>query len=373
MPALDEILTQKISKLQENSRFREPVPTWRKGGVEIERNGKTYLSFSCNDYLGLSNHPEVKDAAKEAIALYGAGAGASRLVTGEHPLYGKLEKALAQYKDTEAACLFGSGYLANVGVIPALVGKGDVVIADKLVHACILDGIAISGAKLLRFKHNDIDDCKRLLQQRGDYRNCLVITETIFSMDGDCAPMAHLRSLCDEYDAWLMSDDAHGLYGKNDPVIEDVRIGTLSKVLGSMGGYVTGSAALIAYLKSAARPAIFATALPPASVAAALKALEIVQREPERAGLVLARAKQFTAILGLAEAQSTIVPLIIGEEGAALAMSKKLEQKGFLVTAIRPPTVPEGTSRLRFAFSCVHTEEMVRQLGDIIKHEISLP
>lgn len=368
MPALDATLQQKIAALEAKQRLRNPQTTARLAGARVLRAGQKYISFSCNDYLGLSHHPAVIAAAQHATERYGAGAGASRLITGGHPLYEALEATLCEYKQTEAACVFGSGYLANLGTITALVGRGDAVIADKLVHACILDAIQLSGAKLLRFAHNDAADCARLLEKhRDEFNNCLVVTETIFSMDGDIAPLAELRALCNAHDAWLMTDDAHGI-GFPAAAEADIQMGTLSKAVGAYGGYVCGSAMLIRYLKSAARSLMFTTGLPPATLAAADMALSIIMEEPERGAVAILRARQFARQMGLPAAKSPIVPLIIGEEGEALALAKRLELAGFLVTAIRPPTVPEGTSRLRFAFSSEHEEGDVTNLIKAIEN-----
>ena len=366
MPALDVFAQEKIAALEAQHRLRTPATTARSAAAAVLRNGRRLVSFSCNDYLGLSQHSAVIEAAQQAIAQYGAGAGASRLVTGNHPLYDALEAALATYKHTEAACVFGSGYLANIGVIPAVAGRGDMIIADKLVHACILDGIKLSGAKLLRFAHNDAADCARLLtQHRHQFKHCLVVTETVFSMDGDVAPLAELRRLCDQHDAWLMTDDAHGI-GTSD-TSADIIMGTMSKALGAYGGYVCGSQALVRYLKTTARSLIFTTALPPPTVAAALKALEILRKNPALVQKPLAHARRFTQELGLPLAQSPIVPLILGSEEAALSAAQKLEQAGFLVSAIRPPTVPENSARLRFSFSAMHEKRDVSDLINSVK------
>ncbi len=196
MPALDDSLQQKLQVLQAKQQKRTLKPTGRMAGVKVRRDGKELISFSCNDYLGLSHHPEVVAAAKAALDKYGAGAGASRLVTGNYPLYDELETALAAYKHTAAACVFGSGYLANIGAIPALVGKGDLIVADKLVHACMLDGARLSGATLMRFAHNNLEHCRMLLEAaRGEHHHCLILTETVFSMDGDRAPLEEIKAL----------------------------------------------------------------------------------------------------------------------------------------------------------------------------------
>jgi 8-amino-7-oxononanoate synthase len=369
MPALDEYLQQKISILDHKHLLRTLKTTQRECGVRVMRHGKELISFSCNDYLGLSHHPKVMDAAKAAVDANGAGAGASRLITGNTPLYDELESALADYKNTEAACVFGSGYLANLGAIPALVGKGDLIIADKLVHACMVDAARLSGATVMRFAHNNMEHARMLLEgNRGEHHHCLILSETIFSMDGDRAPLQILKRLASEFDAWLMVDDAHGTgWLKSEPV--DILMGTLSKGLGSYGGYVCGSKPLIDYLKTSARSLIFSTGLPPAALAAAIASLSILKEDPTLTAKPLENARLFTSLVGLPSAQSPIVPLVIGENDAALNASALLESKGFLVTAIRPPTVPENTARLRFAFSALHTLAQIEAVAAIIKEQ----
>ena len=212
MPALDDSLRQKISLLESKHQRRVLEPTESLGGAAVRRKGRELISFSGNDYLGLSQHPAVIAAGQKALGEYGAGAGASRLVTGNHPYYEELESALSSYKKTESACIFGSGYLANIGTITALVGKGDLIVADKLVHACMIDAARLSGATLIRFAHNNTAHCRMLLEaNRHEHHNCLLLTETVFSMDGDRAPLAELSALAKEFDGWLMADDAHGL------------------------------------------------------------------------------------------------------------------------------------------------------------------
>jgi 8-amino-7-oxononanoate synthase len=369
MPALDEYLQQKISILKHKHLLRTLKTTQRECGVHVQRDGKELISFSCNDYLGLSHHPKVMEAAKVAVDAHGAGAGASRLITGNMPLYDELESALAEYKGTEAACIFGSGYLANLGAIPALVGKGDLIIADKLVHACMVDAARLSGATVMRFAHNNMEHARMLLEgNRGEHHHCLILSETVFSMDGDRTPLQILKRLANEFDAWLMVDDAHGTgWLKNEPV--DILMGTLSKGLGSYGGYVCGSKPLIDYLKTSARSLIFSTGLPPAALAAAIASLAILKEDVALAAKPLENARLFTSLVGLPSAQSAIVPLIIGENDAALKASALLESKGFLVTAIRPPTVPENTARLRFAFSALHTHAQIEAVAAIIKEQ----
>lgn len=369
MPALNSLLQQKLQDLEKTQQKRAPMAVVRKPGGYVEVAGRQLLSFSCNDYLGLTHHLEVIAAAKEALVRYGAGAGASRLISGSHPFYEELESALSEHKKTEAACVFGSGYLANLGTIPALVGAGDLIVADKLSHACLLDAAKLSGAKLIRFAHNDMKHCKDLLEKyRADYRNCLLVTETIFSMDGDMAPLAELNALAAQYDSWLLTDDAHGLYvAAETPHQSHIQVGTLSKALASYGGYVCGSAQLIDMIKSSARSLIYSTALPPATLAASLAALRVVAAQPELAQTALASARYFAKQMGLSQAQSCIVPLIVGSSEQALNLSKALEENGFYVKAIRPPTVPENTARLRFTFSAYHTQDQIDALVAALK------
>lgn len=378
MPALDDILQEKLLALDARHQRRRLQATERLGGAQAKRGGKTLISFSDNDYLGLSRHPEVITAAHQALDKYGAGAGASRLVTGDFPLYDELETALAAYKNTPAACVFGSGYLATLGTVPAIVKPGDLILADKAIHACLYDAARLSGATLMRFAHNNAAHCRLLLEaNRAEYQNCLIITETVFSMDGDCAPLVELSALAAAFDAWLMTDDAHGLSITPSPLPNPppqggrglIQLGTLSKAAGSYGGYICGSATLIDYLKTTARTLIYSTALPPAAVAASIAALHIMQREPELCAKPLAHARRFTSLLELPEAQSAIVPVILKDNDKALAASKLLEERGFLVAAIRPPTVPEHTARLRFAFGAMHTQAQINAMTNIIREQ----
>ena len=376
MRSLDAFAEDKLAALDARSLRRRLKPTRRHDGALVERDGRRLISFSCNDYLGLSHHPAVRAAAAEAALNYGAGAAASRLVTGDHPLLADLERRLARLKGTEAACVFGSGYLANTGVIPTLVGPGDAIFVDALAHACIWAGAQLSGAKVVRFAHNDVSDLVRLLEaDRPLARRALVATDGVFSMDGDTAPLDALSDLCARHDAWLLSDDAHGVgvlaEGRGSGALfpdADIplQMGTLSKALGSYGGYVCGSQAVIDLLKTRARTLVYATGLPPASAAAALAALDIIEAEPALTAQPLAKARLFTRRLGLPDAESPIVPVVLGAAEASLAASAALEARGFLVVAIRPPTVPEGTARLRVAFSADHDDADVIRLADAI-------
>jgi 8-amino-7-oxononanoate synthase len=372
MSSLDQFARQKLGALDEAHLRRTLVPTGRHGELWVERNGRRLLSFSCNDYLGLSQHPALQAAAIAAIERHGIGAGASRLVTGDHPLYAELEQRLASLNGTQAACVFGSGYLANAGIAPALVGRGDLILLDELSHSSLWTGARLSRAEVMAFRHNDTGHAADLLtQHRARHQHALVVTEGVFSMDGDRAPLAELSSLARQTDAWLMVDDAHDLdFAKAGDVDVPLRIGTLSKAIGAYGGYLCASQAVIDLIRNRARTLIYSTGLPPAIVAAAIAALDLIEREPDRLTLPVAKAQAFTRAAGLPLAQSAIVPVVIGEASAAVAASKLLEAEGYLAVAIRPPTVPEGTARLRFSFSAVHPDAEIARVAAIVRTRI---
>ena len=367
MPALRDYAREQLALVAQRALTRRVVETERLGGTRVRRGGREYVSFSCNDYFGLTHDPKVIAAAREALERYGTGAAASRLVTGSHPVYAELERLLAEMKGTEAALVFSSGYLANVGVIPALIGKEDLVVADRLCHACMWDGARLSGATVMRFDHNDLDHCRGILEaHRTKFERCLILTETVFSMDGDRGPVGELSGLGRAYDAWLMTDDAHGL-GVCSPQTADVQMGTLSKAVGSCGGYVCGTAELIAWLANRSRSLMFSTGLPPASVASAVAALRIIRDDEELRAKPLENARRFTTALGRQPAASQIVPVIIGEPKRALDASAMLQEHGLLAVAIRPPSVPAGTARLRFAFSALHEAEPIERAAALLK------
>lgn len=361
MPALNDILSERLKKAKNKGLQRVLTTSTLEAGPYLTRDDRRYLNFSGNDYLGLRTHPAVLIAATLA-GEGGAGSGASRLVTGNHAGYARLESKLAFHKQAESALIFGSGYLANLGTIAALAGEGDLILADKLIHACMLDGAKLSGATLKRFAHNDPTHLAALLDEhRANYKNCLILTESIFSMDGDRAPLPELAKIAVAHDAWLMVDDAHGI-GFVENIKADIITGTLSKALGSYGGYVAGSRALIDYLTGHARSLIFSTALPPATLAAAEAALDILIAEPAFAERALGYARRITKNLGLPATQSPIVPILLGTPEAALAASQSLADAGIWASAIRPPTVPPGTSRLRITCSAAHEDAHIDQL-----------
>ncbi len=377
MQSLDAFAVAKLANLEARDLRRTLVATQRRNGVEVRRGDCTLTSFSCNDYLNLACDPRVREAAKAAIDRYGAGAGASRLVTGDHPLLGELERALAAFKGAEAACVFGSGYLANAGIVPSLVGEADLLLLDELSHACLWAGAKLSGARVMTFRHNDMRHLhEHLAACRSAHARCMIATDGVFSMDGDLAPVLELAALAREHDAWLLVDDAHGVgvvnggRGTTFDTHTPLQMGTLSKALGSYGGYVCASAAVIDFIKTRARTLIYSTGLPPASAAAALAALRIVRAEPERVARPLANARHFTALMGLPDAQSSIVPILVGEARRALSLSSALEEDGFLVSAIRPPTVPAGTARLRVAFTAEHSRECIEVLARALQKRL---
>jgi 8-amino-7-oxononanoate synthase len=381
MHSLDQFAQDKLDGLKRRHLQRALTDTVRGDGIWVERDGRKLLSFSCNDYLNLTQHPAVKRAAVAAIEDYGAGSGASRLVTGNHPLYAQLEARLARSKRTEAACVFGSGYLANTGIIPVLIGEDGLVLLDELSHACIYAGAQLSRGTVMTFRHNNVSHAHELLAtHRSGHDRTLIVTDGVFSMDGDLAPLEELLSLADAHDAWLMSDDAHGIgvlgggHGSgfigNTHMQIPLQMGTLSKATGSYGGYLCASAPVIEMMRNRARTLIYSTGLPPASVAAAIAALDVIEREPAYAALPVQKAKAFTRRAGLPEAQSPIVPVVMGDEETALAASRFLEDEGYLVIAIRPPTVPAGTARLRLTFTAQHPDDEIGRLADIVRDKL---
>ncbi len=378
---LDEFATAKLANLADAHLKRTIVDTDRVDGVHVDRNGRRLLSFSCNDYLNLTHHPEVKEAAIAAVRRYGVGSAASRLVTGNHPLLTELESRLARMKGTEAACVFGSGYLANAGIIPALTGRDDLVLLDELAHACLWSGGQLSKAQLVGFRHNDLDHLESLLRQhRAQRRNVLIGTDGVFSMDGDLAPLTELGALARRYDAWLLADDAHGIgvvgggrgstYAGGSHADVPLQMGTLSKAIGGYGGYLCASRPVIEFLHNRARTFVYSTGLPPATVAAAIAALDVIERDPDFAATPVRKAQAFTRRLGLPDAQSPIVPVVVGAADQALEASRLLEAEGFLVVAIRPPTVPEGTARLRFTFSAGHPDAEIERLATFMRERV---
>jgi 8-amino-7-oxononanoate synthase len=375
--SLDDFAARKLESLARRNLRRELSITDRFGPTRVRNDGDELISFACNDYLGLSHHEQVVSASLEATRRYGVGAGASRLISGNHPLYRQLERQLADIKGTQDAVVFGSGYLTNIGVVPVLAGPPDLILIDELCHSCLLTGAQLSRATVQAFRHNDLEHLASLLErQRGTHRRCLLLTDGVFSMEGDLAPLAELSQLAERHDAWLMSDDAHGLgvvgagrgstFAGPAPASVPLQMGTLSKAVGAYGGYLCASRAVTALIRNRARSLVFSTGLPPGTVAAASAALRIIATDPTLVETPLRRARLFTSTMRLAPAQSPIVPVVLESAERAVAESRRLRARGFMVPAIRPPTVPQGTSRLRIAFSAAHTETDVLRLAEAV-------
>ena len=422
MKPLENDIAERLAALQEQNLFRELRRVDSAQSQRIHIAGKSFLNFSSNDYLGLANHPAVKHAAIQALETFGAGSGASRLVCGSLAPFHELESALAKLKHTDAALAFSSGYAAAQGTIGALLDKGDVIILDKLVHACIVDAAKLSGAKIRVFGHNDLDDledklkwaAKRTGPSQGTAPRVLIVTESIFSMDGDAAPLREIVALKEKYGAWLMLDEAHatGVVGENGSgLVQELGLGgrveiqmaTLGKALGAAGGCICGSRPLVDFLVNRARSFIFSTAPTPATAAAATEAIRIVQSpegkklrqnlfeniaefgrqfplsQRERAGVreslsdgdvlsVHGMPRHSEATAGEVRAPGAILPIILGNEQNALAAAAKLREQNIFVPAIRYPTVARGAARLRLTFTAAHSRDDVFCLVDALKN-----
>ncbi|HHJ16567.1 MAG TPA: 8-amino-7-oxononanoate synthase [Gammaproteobacteria bacterium] len=346
--------------------------------VQLRIDGRDYLSFSSNDYLGLASHPRLVEALREGAERFGVGSGAAHLITGHSYAHQALEEDLAEFTGRPRALLFSTGYMANLGVVSALAGRGDHVFEDRLNHASLIDAAQLSGAKLVRYPHNDMPVLqKKLAQAKTGER--LIASDAVFSMDGDCAPVAGLAGLATQHDAWLLIDEAHGfgVLGRQGrgwlleqlPEVPDnvVLMATLGKGLGTFGAFVAGSEDLIETLIQQARTFIYTTAAPPALAWATRTALQLAREGDDLRENLRERVTQFrngAAALGLPlmASDTPIQPLLVGDSGAALVLSQALRERGILVTAIRPPTVPKGAARLRITFSARHTAEQVDRL-----------
>ncbi len=387
-------LKQRLDALREQNLFRELRRVDSAQSSRIQIDGKSFLNFSSNDYLGLANDPLLKDAAIEAVKKFGAGSGASRLICGSLAPHHELEETLAQFKKTEAALVFSTGYAAAVGTITALLGKDDIIVLDKLVHASIVDAARLSGAKLRVFAHNDLDDLEKILKwaanrvqspkskvQSFSRSRVLVVTESIFSMDGDFAPLKEIVALKEKYGAWLMVDEAHatGLIGKHgrgfaeDSGIADqieIQMGTLGKALGASGGYICGSRNLIDYLINRARTFIFSTAPVPAAAAAATAAICFCQSVAgeQRRTLLWGRVGELNSKLKIKTSKlSVIIPIIMGDEEKALRSAEELRREKIFVPAIRYPTVARNAARLRVTLTAAHEASDVEKLCCVLE------
>ncbi len=390
MNSFDEELNRRLDALRQQNLQRELRRVDSAQGTRIQIGGRTLLNFSSNDYLGLANDPLLKEAAIRAVEKFGAGSGASRLICGSLAPHHELEEALAHFKGAEAALCFSTGYATAIGTICALLGRDDVIVLDKLVHACIVDAARLSGAKIRVFAHNDLNALEKILRWSSTFRlpdstlkrelqppRTLIVTESIFSMDGDAAPLREIAVLKEKYGAWLMVDEAHatGLYGKNRRGMAEeygvsgqieIQMGTLGKAVGASGGYICGSRPLIDFLVNRARSFIFSTAPVPAAAAAATAGIRFIQ-SPEgetRRKLLWTRVGEFKSEIGnrKSEIPSAIIPVIVGDEAGALAASAVLREQGIFVPAIRYPTVARGKARLRVTLTATHTPDDISQL-----------
>lgn len=376
-------LERRLAALREQGLYRELRRVDSAPGPRVEIGGKTFLNFSSNDYLGLAGHPALKETAIKGVKKFGAGAGASRLICGSLAPFHELDEVLADFKRTEAALTFSTGYAAALGTITALMGKDDVIILDKLVHACIVDAAKLSGAKLRVFAHNDLNDLQDKLKWAAETsdsqhsRRKLVITESIFSMDGDAAPLREIVALKEKYGAWLMVDEAHatGVLGENGRGLADelgvssrieIQMGTLGKALGASGGFICGSRVLADYLVNRARSFIFSTAPVPAAAAAAIGGIKIAQSaegEVRRAQLRRLVEDFKSQVSNFKPATSgAIIPLILGDEARAVSAAAHLRERSIFVPAIRYPTVARGAARLRITLTAAHSEDDIATL-----------
>ncbi|AIF53595.1 8-amino-7-oxononanoate synthase [Pelosinus sp. UFO1] len=377
-----EFYEEYLKEVRAQALYREPVSIKHLDAVHIQVEGKNYLSLSSNNYLGLTHNPKVQKAALDAVLQHGTGSGGARLTTGSHPLHKSLERELAQFKGTEAALVFNTGYMANVGTISALVGKGDLIFSDELNHASIIDGCRLSKGQTVVYRHADMKDLAEKLRNSICPGKRLIVTDGVFSMDGDIAPLDKIVPLAEEYQAIVMVDDAHavGVLGRGGRGTVDyfglkgrvdVQVGTLSKSLASEGGYVAGSQMLIQYLVNKARSFIFSTALSPATVAAAASALKVLKATPQLVDKLLENAAGMRKALVAAGLKvdgglTPIIPILVGEAALAVAMNQELKEHGLLVSAIRPPTVSPGASRLRITVSAAHEKEELAKAADSI-------
>jgi len=388
--SLDQALAADLAEREANHLYRRRRISDGPQGPQMVVDGRSLLSFCSNDYLGLANHPEVIAAFKRGAERYGVGSGAAHLVNGHSAAHHELEEVLADFTGRPRALLFSTGYMANLGVVSALVSTGDAVFEDRLNHASLLDAALLSRARLARFTHGD----SQALQSRvseSSARRKLVLTDGVFSMDGDLAPLPELAAVARAHDGWLMVDDAHGLgvLGREGRGTVDhfnmssddvpILMGTLGKGFGTFGAFVAGSELLIETLINLSRSYIYTTATPPAVAEATLASMKLVRSEEWRREKLRALIQRFRSGaeqlgLQLMESPTPIQPLLVGESSHALAMSRALESRGILISAIRPPTVPEGSARLRITFSAAHEEEHVDQLLDALEqvhHEVS--
>lgn len=368
----DDIFSPALAELEEKGLLRHAVAFEECDGRTVTRNGKRYLLFCSNDYLGLSHDRRVKDAVKEAVERYGFGSGGSRLISGTRPPHEMLESGLKDFLGASAAILFNSGYCANSGIIPAIAGKGDAILADRLNHASLVDGCLLSRAEFLRYPHRDMKGLEKLLLKTSSAKNRWIITDGLFSMDGDIAPLDEICGLARTHDARVYVDDAHafgvlGEGGRGTPALFgveggiDLLVGTLGKAAGGMGAFATGSASTIDFLLNRTRSFIFSTAMPPAVAAGNLKAVEILagcrEERKEFLGITSSFHTELKKLDIAMSAESYIMPVVVGGSKESLDAAKAFWDEGVYLQAVRPPAVPEGTARLRLTLSMAQRGE----------------
>lgn len=375
-------LDDSLAQLEANGLLRTLRTREAAIGAEIDVDGWRLINFAANDYLGLAADPRLAEAARQAIDAEGWGAGASPLIVGRSRLHAQLEAELAQFEQTEAALLFASGFAANAGTIPALVDREDAIFADAKNHASLIDGCRLARAATNVYPHRDVDALAHLLREHAAARRKLIVTDSLFSMDGNIGPLAQIAQLADDHGAMLLVDEAHatGVFGEQGRGLceqlgvedrVDVKIGTLSKAFGCAGGFVAGSQPLIDWLANRARSYVFSTAQPPAGAAAALAALAIVREEPRRRADLLTVAAAVRTTLqaqgwDVGDSCSQIIPVFVGEAGEAMRLQTALAEHGLFVPGIRPPSVPPGESLLRISLSYAHDETMRKKLCDTL-------
>ncbi|HKY06590.1 MAG TPA: 8-amino-7-oxononanoate synthase [Candidatus Binatia bacterium] len=384
----ENFIRRELEELKKASLYRSLRSVDGEQGPILIVDGREVLNFSSNNYLGIANHPALAEAAKAAIDRYGCGSGASRLISGNMLMHDALEAKLAAFKGTEAALVFNSGFQANTGILSTLAGEGDAILSDALNHASIIDGCRLSRAKTVVYPHCDLDQLEKSLKGLASCRRKLIVTESIFSMDGDEAPLAGIVELAERYRAEVMVDEAHatGLFGSSGAGVVAklglgervlVQMGTLGKALGGFGAYVAGSADLRELLINRCRSFIFTTSLPPAVMAMAMAAIDLVTREPERRERLWENCRRMTkglrALGFAADASSAIVPVIIGDAGKCMRLSEGLMERGIFAQGIRPPTVPPGTSRLRITLMASHTSDQIDRMVETLEAVKALP
>ncbi|MEK6766567.1 MAG: 8-amino-7-oxononanoate synthase [Planctomycetota bacterium] len=376
-------ISDELKNIKEAGLYRKLNVVGSAQGAYLEINGKKYLSFCSNNYLGLANNPLVIKAVKDAVEKYGWGAGASRLVSGNMKLHEALEDEISRFKGKEASIVFPTGYMANIGTISSLVSKGDLVICDKLNHASIIDGCRLSGADFRVYPHCDMEKLENVLRKSAKYSRKLIVTDTVFSMDGDLAPLPDIVGIALKYKAMVMVDEAHGtgVFGKmGRGVVEhfnlsekvNIIMGTLSKAVGSLGGYVSSDADLINYLRNKARSFMYTTALPPAVCDASIAGIKLIQNDPSLRASLWNNVRYLKEKLELLNfnvisSESPIIPILIGDAKKAVEVSKFLYKNSILIPAIRPPTVPAKSSRLRLTVMSTHTREDMERLLDALR------